>query len=165
MENKRLYPATQCIVALPPTALKVYMWILSWSATQGCVKYFAKQFKKACKMDEEVIEQCIQTLVNCKLVDVSKSDGMFILTPNAETNQKYYKLPIAKVLESDGISMATDVTWNKEVQTKKASIGDIDDMSDADMKRMLLMLQARLNEKEQVKAKVANYQYPTDLPF
>lgn len=152
MDKKRIYPSTQLVVALDSKTLKVAMWILGWSS-QGSVKYYARQYAKACKMTEQEVELCIQTLVNCKLIDVSLVDQTWMLTPNAEQFQKYYEVPMSKVLEGNGIPMAKEVTWNKE--EKKQSNG-INDMSDDEMKRMILMLQARLNEKEQVKKVVVS---------
>lgn len=152
MDKKRIYPSTQLVVALDSKTLKVAMWILGWSS-QGSVKYYARQYAKACKMTEQEVELCIQTLVNCKLIDVSLVDQTWMFTPNAEQFQKYYEVPMSKVLEGNGIPMAKEVTWNKE--EKKQSNG-INDMSDDEMKRMIIMLQARLNEKEQVKKVVAS---------
>lgn len=153
MENKkRIYPSSQLVVALDSKTLKVAMWILGWQ-NQGSVKYYARQYAKACKMTEQEVELCIQTLVNCKLIDISLVDQTWMLTPNAEQFQKYYEIPMSKVLEGNGIPMAKEVTWNKE--EKKQSNG-INDMSDDEMKRMIIMLQARLNEKEQVKKVVVS---------
>ena len=159
MENKkRIYPSSQLVVALDAKTLKVAMWILGWSS-QGSVKYYPKQFAKACKMEEKEVELCIQTLVNCKLLDVSIVDQTWMLTPNAEQFQKYYEVPMSKVLEGNGIPMAKEVTWNV-VETK-------DDESDEELQRQILMLQARLNERKQMKKCVvtAENNYCSDLPF
>ena len=159
MENKkRIYPSSQLVVALDAKTLKVAMWILGWSS-QGSVKYYARQYAKACKMTEQEVELCIQTLVNCKLIDVSLVDQTWMLTPNAEQFQKYYEVPMAKVIEGNGIPMAKEVTWNV-VETK-------DDESDEELQRQILMLQARLNERKQMKKCVvtAEDNYCKDLPF
>ena len=154
MENKkRIYPSSQLVVALDAKCLKVAMWILGWSS-QGSVKYYARQYAKACKMTEQEVELCIQTLVNCKLIDVSLVDQTWMLTPNPEQFQKYYEIPMSKVLEGNGIPMAKEVTWNKVDTNTKSN--DVDDMSDDEMKRMILMLQAKLNEKQQVKKVVVS---------
>ena len=162
MENKgkRIYPATQLIVALDPRVLKVYLWILSWSSSQGSVKYYERQFAKACKMTEEEVELCIQTLVDTKLIDISRVDQTWMITPNEEQNQKYYNVPISKVLEGSGIPMASNVSWNCDVEPKE----DIADMSEQQITAMILRLQAQLNEKQQVKKLVKNNE-PDDLPW
>ena len=169
MDNKkRIYPSSQLVVALNSKTLKVAMWILGWSS-QGSVKYYPKQFAKACKMEEKDVELCIQTLVNCKLIDVSLVDQTWMLTPNAEQFQKYYDIPMSKVIEGNGIQIAKEVTWNKVDTNTKSN--DVDNMSDDEMKRMILMLQAKLNEKQQVKNKVVSMadsnddNYCSDLPF
>lgn len=164
METKRIYPATQLIVALDPKVLKVYLWILSWSA-KGSIKYYPKQFVKACRFEEEEIERCIQTLEDIKLIDIALVDNEWMITPNGEQNQKYYEIPISKVLEGNGIAMAEKVAWNKVDTNTKSN--DVDDMSEAEMKRMLLMLQARLKEKQEVKKVVVSpaANDVDDLPF
>lgn len=159
MDKKRIYPSTQLVVALDSKTLKVAMWILGWQ-NQGSVKYYPKQFAKACKMEEKEVELCIQTLVNCKLIDVSLVDQTWMLTPNAEQFQKYYEVPMSKVIEGNGIPMAKEVTWNKQDDSTS-------EMSDEDLKRQILMLQARLNERQQMKKCVVTVEdnYCNDLPF
>ncbi len=158
-KTKRIYPATQLICALDSRVLKVYLWILSWS-NQGSVKYYEKQFAKACKMEIEEVERCIQSLVDCKLIDVSRIDQTWMLTPNEEQNQKYYNIPISKVLEGKGIDIAEIATWNEEAEVIKPQ----SDMTKEQMRKMILMLQAQLNEKEEVEKLIKNNE-PTDLPF
>lgn len=160
-KGKRIYPSTQLIVALDARVLKVYLWILSWSSSQGSVKYYERQFAKACKMTEEEVELCIQTLVDTKLIDISRVDQTWMITPNDEQNQKYYNIPISKVLEGSGIPMASNVSWNCDVEPKE----DIADMSEQQITAMILRLQAQLNEKKEVKKMVASPNIPNDLPF
>lgn len=160
-KTKRIYPATQLVVALNPKVLKVYLWILSWSASQGSVKYYEKQFAKACKMEIEEVERCIQTLVDIKLLDVSRIDQTWMLTPNEEQNNRYYKIPISKVLEGKGVDIADIATWNEEAEVIKPQ----SDMTKEQMKKMILMLQAQLNEKEEVEKLVKSNEVEDDLPF
>ena len=160
METKRIYPSTQLIVALDSRVLKLYLWILSWSA-KGDVKYYPKQFAKACKITEEEVDKCLQSLIGAKLITATNYGEGWMLSVNAEQNQKYYQVPISKVLEGNGIPMAEKVTWNV-VETK-------DDESDEELQRQILMLQARLNERQQVRKKVVTVTSTNnvvdDLPF
>lgn len=159
-KSKRIFPSTQLIVALDAKVLKVYLWILSWSSSQGSVKYYEKQFAKACKMTEDEVELCIQSLVDAKLIDISRVDQTWMITPNEEQNQKYYQIPISKVLEGKGIAMADTVTWN----ASEAPTQDISDMSEQQIQAMILRLQASLNEKKQLKGLIKD-NVPNDLPF
>lgn len=160
-KSKRIYPSTQLIVALDARVLKVYLWILSWSSSQGSVKYYEKQFAKACKMTEDEVELCIQSLVDAKLIDISRVDQTWMITPNEEQNQKYYQIPISKVLEGNGIKMAESVTWNCDVEPKQ----DVADMSEQQIQAMILRLQAQLNEKKEVRKMVTSSVNVDDLPF
>lgn len=159
-KSKRIFPSTQLIVALDAKVLKVYLWILSWSSSQGSVKYYEKQFAKACKMTEDEVELCIQSLADAKLIDISRVDQTWMITPNEEQNQKYYQIPISKVLEGKGIAMADTVTWN----ASEATTQDISDMSEQQIQAMILRLQASLNEKKQLKGLIKD-NVPNDLPF
>jgi hypothetical protein len=158
-QTKRIYPSSQLVCALDARVLKVLMWILGWQS-QGSVKYYPKQFAKACKMTEDEVDLCIQTLIDIKLLDVSRIDQTWMLTPNGDRFQKYFDVPISKVIESDGIPMAKEVTWNVEEEPKQ----EIADMSEQEITAMILRLQAQLNEKQQVKKLVKNNE-PDDLPF
>ena len=160
-KSKRIFPSTQLIVALDARVLKVYLWILSWSSSQGSVKFYEKQFAKACKMTEDEVELCIQSLVDAKLIDISRVDQTWMLTPNEEQNQKYYQIPISKVLEGNGIKMAESVTWNCDVEPKQ----DVADMSEQQIQAMILRLQAQLNEKKEVRKMVTSSVNVDDLPF
>ena len=162
--NKRVYPPTQLCIALDARVLKCYMWICGWKQ----LKYYPRQFAKAVKMSEKDCERCIQTLVNINLVDVSKVDGNFILTANAEQNQKYYNVKLEDVLESNGIQIADEVTWNKDEEDIPTSNDSIDKLSNEELQRMILRLQANLNERKETEKKVVtcekNYDYD-NLPF
>lgn len=160
-KSKRIYPSTQLIVALDARVLKVYLWILSWSSSQGSVKYYEKQFAKACKLSEDEVELCIQSLVDAKLIDISRVDQTWMITPNEEQNQKYYQIPISKVLEGKGINLAEHVTWNCDVEPKH----DVADMTEQQIQAMILRLQAQLNEKKEVRKMVASNVDVNDLPF
>lgn len=161
MENKkRMFPSTQLIVALDSKILKVYLWILSWASSTGSVKYYSKQFAKACKMTEDEVERCIQSLIDCKLIESSRVDQTWMLTPNEDQNQKYYKLPISKVLEGKGIEIASVATWADEAEVIPTS----SKMTKEEIKRTILMLQAQLKEADEV-AKMVETNDVTDLPF
>ena len=163
---KRLFPSTQLMVALDSRVLKTYLWVCSWMA-QGGGRYYSRQFAKATKLTEEEVERCIQALINYKLVDVTNTDQGFVLMPNVDQAKKYFEVPMGKVLESEGIKMAENATWNKEsiaVQKKK-----IEEMDAEQIQAMIYRLQASLEEKKQMEKFVKVTSSPTekfdDLPF
>ena len=159
-KTKRIYPSSQLVCALDCRVLKVLMWILGWQ-NQGSIKYYPKQFAKACKMEEDDVDLCLQTLIDTKLLDVSRVDQTWMLTPNAEQFQKYYDIPISKVIEGNGIKMADKITWNCTESPKQ----NIDDMDEKQIQAMILRLQASLNEKKQVKEMIKVSEPTDDLPF
>lgn len=165
METKRVYPSTQLIVALDARVLKVYLWILSWSA-KGDVKFYSKQFAKACKMEEDEVERCIQALIDAKLITATNYGGdSWSLSVNAEQNQKYYDIPISKVLEGNGIPMAEKATWNREEVKEEKKEASWDDLSESQLEKLIQRLQIIKNEKEQTKKVVVTNKVVDDLPF
>lgn len=152
-KTKRIYPSSQLICALDCRVLKVLMWILGWQ-NQGSIKYYPKQYAKACKMTEEEIDLCIQTLVDCKLLDVSRIDQTWMLTPNGEQFQKYYDIPISKVIEGNGIKMADKITWNEVEKKDDSRLSDdffkkkFDQVTDHELECLVKELQRRREEKK-----------------
>ena len=165
---KRLYPSTQLLVALNAKVLITYLWILTWG---GSVRYFSKQFMKATGLTEDSVERCIQTLVDLKLVTVTNTEQGFMLTPNAEEHQKYFKMPLAQMLGAGKIKMADEATWNRTtpVQESKIENMEIEDLDADQLKALLIRLQASIQEKEQMKKFVKVASSPAekfdDLPF
>lgn len=164
METKRLYPSTQMVLYLAPNVLRVLMWVLGWQGKT--IIYYPSQYQKALKMDVDEIERCLQALFDKNILTYQKIDDKWVLEPVAETFQKFYDVKISKVIESEKtLEMADKVTWNKEETTTTKSNG-IDDMSDDEMERMVLMLQARIKERAEVKKKVVTNNVDlSDLPF
>lgn len=162
---KRLFPSTQLMVALDSRVLKTYLWICSWMA-QGGVRYYSRQFSKATKLTEDEVERCIQTLIDCKLVDVTNTEQGFLFMPNVDQAKKYFQVPMSKALESEGIKMAETATWNQTPAVQKPKI---EDMNAEQIQAMIYRLQASLQEKQQMEKFVKVASAPTekfdDLPF
>ena len=163
MDKERVYISNQLACMLPPTALKTLFYLISWQS-QEQIKYYQKQFEKTMHLDQSEIEQAIQLLIDKELISASRIDNNWVFTLEKKKIQSYFNVPMNKVAEHDGFKLPSEITWNKE--EKKQSNG-INDMSDDEMKRMIIMLQAKLNEKQQVKEKVlsmSNNDYD-NLPF
>lgn len=156
MDNKkRLYPSQQLVCCLDANALKVLLWFIGWQS-QGDIKIYPRQMMKYLHLDEEVINKAVQTLVNCKLITVRKEEN-YVANLNKEQFDKYFSIPMSKIPEGKGIPMADEVTWNVEE-------GDAHEMSVEEMKRTILILQAKLNEREQAKELIKK-SVTDDLPY
>lgn len=162
MDKERVYISNQLACMLPPTALKTLFYLISWQS-QEQIKYFDKQFSKAMHLDKAEIEQAIQLLIDKELISVSNIDNHWVFELEKKKIQSYFNVPMQKVYDHEGFKLPPQITWNKEEQKSRG----INDMSDDEMKRMILMLQARLNEKEQVKEKVVSMSNndSNSLPF
>lgn len=108
---------------------------------------------------EEELELGIQTLVDNKLIEISKVDQTFMISINKETVRKYFKVDMKVIHDHQGIKMAEHVTWN----ASKAKEPQFEDMTPTQIQAMILRLQAQLNEKKQVKDMIKNDF--DDLPF
>ena len=162
MENrKRVSMPTQLVCALPPVACKVMQYMCGWSG-QEFIKLYVHQMARAMNLTDEEVELAIQTLVNVNLIEIAMQGDAFVAKINASKVQRYFEIPFQKIIEADGIQMASEATWNKESNTAQTNIND---MSETDMKRLLLMLQARLNEKQETKKVIVNNTEDDGLPW
>lgn len=160
MENEKVFLSQQLICMLPPLALKVMAYLLNWQR-YDCIKYYENQMTKFMHITKEELEIAIQTLEDNNLIDISMVDQTYVIQINKATVKKYFEVPMQKIHDHDGIKMSEVVTWNKE---EKQPSNDISDMSDKDIKTLLLRLQAQLNEREQTKKAVVAASVD-DLPF
>lgn len=156
MEEKRIYPSTQLVALLHPKVLKVYQYLIGLQFFKPRV--YTKQLSKVLKLSERDIEISIQTLIDNKLIQVNDFEVSF----NKEELSKYFEIPMQTVSDMELLPVSTEITWNKQTKTPMESI---DDLTEDQMKLLILRLQASLNEKEQVKKLIKNHQEPTDLPF
>lgn len=161
--NEKVYASQQLICMLPALALKVLLYLMNWQK-YGNVKYFQKQMCGFLHIDPSELDLAIQTLADNKLIDVCKIDDNWCFNLNKDTIKKYFDVPMQTIKDHEGLKLSKEITWNKETTTQS---NDVDDMSEDEMKRMLLMLQARLKEKEEVKKVVvtAKDNCCKDLPF
>lgn len=160
--NEKVYASQQLICMLPPLGLKVLMYLMNWQKYDN-IKYFEKQMCGFMHLSKEELELGIQTLIDNKLIDVCKIDDNWCFNLRKETIKKYYDVPMQTIKDHEGLKLSKEITWNK-IESNTQSNG-IDDMSEEEMKRMLLMIQARLNEKQEVKKVVVSNNVVDDLPW
>lgn len=167
-EKQKVFMSTQLICMLPPMALKVMAYLINWQS-QEWTKFYVKQWVKFLKMSEEEIEISIQTLVDNKLANVQHDGENWMLQVNKPQVRKYMEVPLQKVHDHEGFTMATFVTWNKTKVVEKKQ--DIEDMSKDQIEALILRLQASLNEKKEIEKMVKFASSSTekcstdDLPF
>lgn len=167
MENgkKRVLMPTQLVCALPPIACKVMQYMCGWSG-QEFIMLYVHQMARAMNLSDDEVELAIQTLANVNLIEIGMQGETYVAKINAEQVQKYFEIAFQRIVESDGIPFATEVTWNKE---KKQSSNDIGDLSDDELKLLLKRIQVSLNERSQLAKCVVtnkpqdNYDY--QLPY
>ena len=166
MDKERVYISTQLLSVLPPIVLKVASFICNWQNSPNGIMLYEHRFAKTLKMTEEEVRISIQTLINLKLIDLTNIDNKWKIEFNPTEWQKYYKIPMDKVIEHEGYKLATEVTYDKVQKEDSFS-----NLSDEELQRQILMLQTMLSERKQVRNKVVSMDvsnddnYCSDLPF
>lgn len=163
MDKDRVYISNQLACMLPPTALKTLFYLISWQS-QEQIKYYQKQFAKTMHLDQAEIDQAIQLLIDKELISASRIDNNWVFSLEKKKIQSYFNVPMSKVVEHEGFKLPSQITWNKQD-------GSTSEMSDEELQRQILMLQAMLSERKQVRNKVVSMaasnddNYCSDLPF
>ena len=167
MENEKVRMSSQLIALLPSVAVKLLSFMLMFQSNPKGVMLYEHRFARMLKITDEEVKLAIQTLINLKLIDLTNIDGKFRIEFNKPMFDRYYKVPMEKVIEHNGFQMATEVTYDKEVESPTKS-KDFNDMSDGELRTLLLRIQASLNERDQLKDKVVSLKNDNDdlgLPF
>lgn len=146
--EKKAFVSTQLLAVLPPMALKVLMYICNWQNSPNGIMLYEHRFAKTLKMTEQEVRLCIQTLINLKLIDLTRIDGKWRIEINVDEFGKYLKIPMERVIEHEGYKMADKVEYEAVEENKPSSI---EDMSDDDLKKLLMRIEASLSERQQVK--------------
>lgn len=153
MENEKVRMSSQLIALLPSVAVKLLSFMLMFQSNPKGVMLYEHRFARMLKITDEEVKLAIQTLINLKLIDLTSIDGKFRVEFNKEQFDKYFKVDIQKVLEHNGYQMATEVLYDKSNESKPK---DLNDMSDGELRTLLLRIQASLNERQQLQDKVVS---------
>lgn len=146
MDKERVYISTQLLSVLPPIVLKLASFLCNWQNSPNGIMLYEHRFAKTLKMTDEEVRISIQTLINLKLIDLTNIDNKWKIEFNPTEWQKYYKIPMDKVIEHEGYKLATEITYDKVQKEDSFS-----NLSDDELQRKILLLQARLNERKQMK--------------
>lgn len=163
--EKKAFVSTQLLAVLPPMALKTLMYICNWQNSPNGIMLYEHRFAKTLKMTEQEVRLCIQTLINLKLIDLTRIDGKWRIEINVDEFGKYLKIPMERVIEHEGYKMADRVEYEAVEENKPSSI---EDMSDDDLKKLLMRIEASLSERQQVKELVKtsrDNELLSQLPF
>jgi hypothetical protein len=157
--NEKVYVSTQLLAVLPPMVLKILLFNVNWQNSPKGIMLYEHRFGRTLKMTDQEVRVSIQTLINLKLIDLTRIDGKWRIELNQTEFKKYYKIPMERVIEHEGYKLADKITYD-EVEKE-----DDGDMSEEQIQKMILRLQAQLNEKKQTKQLVASVAETDDLPF
>ena len=141
------------------------MFLVNWQNSPNGIMLYEHRFAKTLKMSDQEVRLCIQTLINLKLIDLTNIDGKWRIEFNHGEWQKYYKIPMDRVIEHEGYKLATKVTYDETEEDKPKK-----EMSAEQMRKMIQMLQIKLQEKEEVEKMVVSASSKDDdllsqLPF
>ena len=161
--NEKVFLSQQLICMLPPLALKVMGYLLNWQKYDS-IKYFPNQMCGFMHITEKELELAIQTLEDNNLISIGKIDQTYMITINKETVRKYFNVDMRIIHDHQGIKMSETVKWNIG-EDKAPQNASIESMSDDDLKKLLMRIEASLSERQQVKELVKTSSTKDDLPW
>lgn len=167
MEEKKLFLPMQVKCLMPETMYKVIDLLFAFQKN-GIVNY-SKRTCECLHIDVAIVEQCVQTGIDVGILTfIEKDGGIFKFRINEEKIKKFRDIEWKDVPNIKMIGLSSDIKFKNDNEEVKSS-SSFDNMSEEDMKRMILMMQARLKEREEVKNIVRLASEPTDadlgLPF
>lgn len=146
MENKdKVFLSTQLLAVLPPIALKVAAYLVNWQNSPNGIMLYEHRFAKTLKLTEQEVRISIQTLINLKLIDLTRIDQKWRIEFNQSEWKKYYKIPMERVIEHEGYKLADKITYDNVEKGNELELASI---SDADLEKMVKELQRRREEKK-----------------
>ena len=158
----KAFVSTQLAALLHPVVFKMLYFITCMQGI-GNFKIYPTTLAKILKLREKDVMYSIQTLIDNKLITVSKGeDGYFTAKANKDEFQKYLSIQLSELKDKELLPVSKDVTWNQQSAPKQQ-----DDMSEDEIRAKILMLQAQLKEKKAVEkmVKVQNEPEYNDLPW
>lgn len=159
--NEKVYLSTQLLAVLPPIALKVAAYIANWQNSPNGIYLYEHLFARTLKMTEEEVRIAVQTLINLDLIGLVEVGDKTKIEINTCKWQQYYKIPLERVINHEGYKLAEEVTYTKQEKPTQ----DVEDMSEADLKRLLLRIEASLAERQEVKKITKTMEEADGLPF
>lgn len=161
--EKKIYLPMQLKALMPADMYKVLDVLVAFQK-EGIVSY-SKRNAEFIHIDQSIADQAIQTAVDLKLLKpIEKDGGIYKFRINEEVIKRAQEVNLKDIPGKNLIKLSTDITFKNEKKEEKTGI---DIMSYEEMKKMLLMIQAKMKEHEEVKELVANNQEKEDdgLPF
>jgi hypothetical protein len=162
-KNEKVYMANQLNCMLPPSAVKVMFYVLSWQS-QGDVKYYEKQFSTLLHMTKGEVEVAIQTLIDSNLLAAELRGDIWYLILKKDVIKKYFDVPMQKVHDHPGFNLSMNVTWNSTKKEEEAP-ADTDNISEQQLQALIMKLQIQLNENQQVQQLVRQMAAPAEKKF
>lgn len=166
MEEKKIYLPMQIKCLMPDTMYKVIDLLFAFQKN-GIVNY-SKRTCECLHIDVAIVEQCVQSGIDIGLLTaIEKEGGIYRFKINEEAIKKFRNIEWKDVPDIKMIGLSSEITFKNE----KKPVSRFDDMSDEDMKKLILTMQATLKEREEVKKLVQFASEPTskvstdDLPF
>ena len=157
MENKdKVFLSTQLLAVLPPIVLKVAAYLVNWQNSPNGIMLYEHRFAKTLKLTEQEVRISIQTLINLKLIDLTRIDNKWRIEFNQSEWKKYYKIQMDRVIEHEGYKLADKITYDEVEKENELELATI---SDADLEKMVKELQRRREEKK----KGCQVVYPSDV--
>ena len=159
MEKQRIFLPLQLYALMPEPMMKLIYLLTVFQKENGEIWYSRRNAYFA-HIDEALCDQSIQTAVDIGMISlVGKEGGIFKFKISNDFLEKVQKIPLKDIPEKKAIKLSTEITFKNEKSQSP------DEMSPDEMKRMIQILSARLNEEENVRKLIKKNDEVNDLPW
>ena len=123
METKIFLPA-QISYLMPSDLYKVATALFAFQK-DGEITY-SKRNASYLHIDEAIADQCIQTLINYKLIEfVEQSGGVWKFRINSPVIEAAKQTPLTAIPEKQLLRLAEEIKWKQQASTKEMSPDEI----------------------------------------
>lgn len=138
---QKIYLPFQLKALFTPEMYKV-MDVLFGFQKEGIISY-SKRNCEFLHMPQEVVEKCVQTAVDRRLIEpVELAGGVYRFRINASTIEGYRQVALSQVSDGTPFKLSEEITF-REIG-KKGGVGDIKSLSNEEILHQLNVLKEQL---------------------
>lgn len=120
----KIYLPAQISYLMPSDLYKVATSLFAFQK-DGEITY-SKRNASYLHLDQAIADQCVQTLIDCKLITyVEQSGGVYKFKINAPTIEAAKLIPLTEVPNKPLLKLSDEIKWKNQTSTKELSNDEI----------------------------------------
>lgn len=117
---EKIFLPYQISMLMPAEMFKVMVTLFAYQK-EGTITY-SKRNCEFLHLDQAIVEQCIQTAINYKLIEfVEQSGGVYKFKINVSVIEAAKLTPLTAIPEKPILKLADEITWKQQATTKEMS--------------------------------------------